>query len=122
VLVFYRRHISRLDHQPPEVEKARDGFGAQVFNTMWGPNFFYATRPLKDYDQTARLGELRLPVLLTVGRYDEIIPDQATFYQSLIPGARLEIFEKSAHEPMLDEAERYVEVIRRFLREFDQGK
>jgi proline iminopeptidase len=120
--VFYRRHLSRLDPWPPELVKTFEGFGAQVYNTMWGPSEFYATGPLKDYDRTARLGELRLPVLLTAGRYDETTPDQAALYQSLIPNARLEIFEKSAHMTMLDEAERYVEVIRRFLREVGEGK
>jgi proline iminopeptidase len=118
-MVFNRRHLSRLDPWPPELEKTFQGFGAQVYNTMWGPSEFHATGPLKDYDRTPRLGDLRLPVLLTAGRYDETTPDQAAWYQSLIPGAQLEIFENSAHMVMLDEAERYVDVVRRFLREAD---
>jgi proline iminopeptidase len=121
-LVFYRRHLSRLDPWPSEMEKTMEGLGTQVYNTMWGPSEFYATGLLKDYDRTPRLGELRLPVLLTAGRYDETTADRAAWYQTMIPGSRLEIFEQSAHMTMLDESDRYVDSIRRFLREVDQRK
>jgi proline iminopeptidase len=118
-MVFYKRHLSRLDPWPPQLVKTFEEFGADVYTTMWGPSEFTATGLLKDYDRTARLGELRLPVLFTAGRYDETTPEQAEWYRSLVPGARLEIFENSAHMTMLDEADRYTEVIRRFLREID---
>ena len=88
---------------------------------MWGPSEFYATGVLKDFDRTPRLGELRLPVLFTAGRYDETTPDQAAWYQSLVPGSKLEIFEQSAHMTMLDESDRYVDVfVRQFLRDVDR--
>jgi proline iminopeptidase len=86
---------------------------------MWGPSEFYATGTLKDYDRTSRLGELEVPVLLTAGRYDEATPETTAWYRSLIPGAELVIFENSAHATMLDEAERYVEVLRGFLRKVE---
>ena len=49
------------------------------------------------------------------GRYDEATPETTAWYQSLVPGASLEIFEESAHMTMLEEPERYVQVIRDFL-------
>jgi len=116
-MVFYKRHLSRLDPWPPEL--SFEGFGEEVYNTMWGPSEFHATGPLKDYDRTSRLHELKLPVLFTAGRYDETTPEQAEWYRSLVPKARLEVFEKSAHMTMLDEADRYIAAVRKFLYEVE---
>ena len=113
-LVFYKRHLSRRQPYPDVLQDSAD-FGMEVYTTMWGPSEFYATGPLKDYDRTSRLSELKLPVLFTAGRYDETTPEQAEWYKSLVPGAKIEIFENSAHMTMLDEPERYVEAIRTFL-------
>lgn len=117
--VFYRRHLSRLDPWPSELQKTLEGFGGPVYNAMWGPSEFFVTGPLKDYDRTSSLPQFQLPVLFTVGRYDEVKPEQALSYQQLIPGARVEVFEQSAHMTMLDEADRYVQVIRQFLAGID---
>ncbi len=118
--VFYRRHLCRLDPWPPEMSMTDSSFGTEVYNVMWGPSEFFATGPLKDYDRTSQLGTLRLPVLFTAGRYDETTPEQAEWYRTLVPGARIAIFEKSGHMTMLDEADRYVQVVREFLREIER--
>ena len=39
---------------------------------MWGPSEFTTTGILKDFSLVDRLNEVKLPVLLTVGRYDEV--------------------------------------------------
>ncbi|MEZ4413988.1 MAG: hypothetical protein R2910_13445 [Gemmatimonadales bacterium] len=39
---------------------------------MWGPIEFTSTGTLKSYDATGRLGELRLPALITLGEFDEV--------------------------------------------------
>ena len=118
-MVYYKRHFSRLDPWPPALLRTFEDLSAPVYNSMWGPSEFHATGPLKDYDRTSRLDELELPVLLTAGRYDEATPETTEWYQSLILGSELIIFENSAHTTMLDEAERYVEVIRAFLRKVE---
>ena len=119
-MVFYRRHLCRLDPWPPEMSMTDNSFGTEVYNEMWGPSEFFATGPLKDYDRTGQLGKLRLPVLFTAGRFDETTPEQAEWYRSLVPGARLVVFENSGHMTMLDEADRYVQVVREFLRTADR--
>jgi proline iminopeptidase len=119
-MVFYQRHLCRVKPWPEEMSS--EGFGTEVYNFMWGPSEFYATGTLKDYDRTSRLGELRLPVLFTAGRYDETTPEQAEWYRSLVPGARIVIMENSAHMTMLDEPDRYAEVIRTFLHDVERGK
>jgi proline-specific peptidase len=114
-LEFYRRHVCRLDPWPDAFNRSVAGMGAKSYEAMWGPNEFTATGVLKDFDRTARLGEIKLPMLFLAGRYDETTPEAAAYYQSLVPGSELVIFEKSSHMPQLEETERYLAVVRDFL-------
>ena len=117
---FNRRHFCRLDPLPPELAKSLEEFGADVYHTMYGPSEFHVTGPLKNFDRTDRLSEIEIPTLLTAGRYDEATPETTAWYQSLIPGSQLEIFENSSHMTMLEEPEAYVETVRKFLNEVDE--
>jgi proline iminopeptidase len=112
---FYKRHVCRIFPFPEDYLRARAGFGQAVYNTMWGPSEFYVTGSLKDFDITPRLHEITVPTLFTCGRYDECTPEATAWYQSLLPGSKMAVFENSSHTPMLEEPERYNEVIRDFL-------
>jgi proline iminopeptidase len=79
---------------------------------MWGPSEFYSTGNLRDYDRTARLGELRLPVLFLTGRYDEATPETVADFHRLVPGSEFVVLENSAHMSMLDEPEKFMSVVR----------
>ena len=107
---FKRRHICRLDPEPEVLARAREQFGAQVYETMWGPNEFTVTGTLKEWDVIDRLGELDVPTLITSGRHDECTPVLVQPLADGIPGA-----EESAHMPYLEEPERYLEVVGGFL-------
>lgn len=113
---YYRRHVCRLDPWPEPLQRSLAGLSAEVYLTMWGPSEFYCTGNLRDYDRTARLAELGLPLLFTCGRYDQAAPTSVAAYQRRLPGAELAIFEHSAHLPHLEEPDRYVAVLRDFLR------
>ena len=67
-------------------------------------------------DRTTHLAAITAPTLIAVGAYDLSTPASARFYQSLVPGAELAVFDSSAHLPMHDEPKRYVATIRDFLR------
>lgn len=115
-MAYYRRYLCRLDPWPKEVEDSFAGFNPAVYGTMWGPSEFYATGNLKDYDRTARLRDIRVPVLFTAGRYDEATPETTRWYHELTPGSSFIVFESSAHMAMVEETDRYVDVIREFIR------
>jgi len=119
VAEYYKRYLCRRDPWPDDVNKTFAELGASVYETMWGPSEFTATGTLRTYDRTARLKELNLPVLFTAGRYDEATPSTTEYYRSLVPGAKLKIFENSAHLTMQDEPDAYVETIRQFLRDVE---
>ena len=88
--------------------------------TMCGPSEFTITGTLKDYDRTSRLHEINVPTLFTAGRYDEATPSTVAYYQSLVPGSKLEIFEHSAHMTTQDEPQAYVDSVRAFLRHVER--
>lgn len=85
-----------------------------VYGTMQGPEW-NVTGNLKDWDVSARLGELDLPVLVTSGRYDEMTPGLVQPLVDGIPGAESVVFEQSAHFAMAEEPDRYRELLESFL-------
>jgi proline iminopeptidase len=117
VLEFYRRHLCRLDPWPPEVSYSLDHMSLPKYGTMNGPNEFTIVGTLKDWDATARLGEIRVPTLVTTGRYDEVTPRVAESIHRGIRGSRLELFRESSHLAFWEERSRYMETLRSFLGE-----
>jgi proline iminopeptidase len=121
VLEVYRAHLCRMRPWPLALERSLATAGFDVYNTMWGPNEFTVTGSLADYDRTERLAKITVPVLYTCGRYDEATPNAVAWYQSLTPGSRMVVFEESAHLSHLEEAEKYIALVRDFLRSVEAG-
>lgn len=123
IMVFYKRHLCRLNPWPEGVEQALGpGFGAGPYLTMWGPSEFGPViGNLHGWDITARLGEIRVPTLLTVGRYDEMWPSHMTDMQAGIPGSELVVFEQSSHMAFQEEREAYMAAMNRFLDRVEAG-
>ena len=119
VMEYYKRYLCRRDPWPDDVNRTFAELSASVYGTMWGPSEFTATGSLRTYERAAQLKALNLPVLLTAGRFDEATPSATAYYQSLIPGAKLKIFENSAHLTMQDEPDAYVQAVRDFLHQVE---
>jgi len=116
VLEFYKRHVCRLDPWPePLLRTVANLNGNAVYETMNGPNEFIVIGNLKNWDRTDRLGEITVPTLITVGRYDELTPACAETLHRGIPNSRMVIFEESAHLAHLEEADRYLQVVADFM-------
>jgi len=115
VAEFYRRHVCRLPVWPREVVYSFDHISKPVYYTMNGPNEFTIIGTIKDWDVTDQLPTIKLPTLVTVGRYDEVTPRVAGEIHDGIRGSRLVQFEKSAHLAMWEERAHYIEVVRDFL-------
>jgi L-proline amide hydrolase len=115
--VFYRRHVCRLDPWPEEVVRAfaRIEEDPTVYFTMNGPSEFHVIGVIRDWDITARLGEIDVPVLLASGRHDEATPRIVGEIHERIPGSEWVVFEESSHMPHVEEAERFRETVEAFL-------
>jgi proline iminopeptidase len=68
------------------------------------------------FNVVARLGEIRAPTLVVVGRHDWITPVSCSEeIQAGIPGAELVVFEESGHSPPADEPALFQATVRKFL-------
>jgi len=115
VEVFYRNYFCRLPQWPREVTDSVNDLSIPVYWTMNGPNEFTIIGNLKNWDITEMLPEIKVPTLVTVGRYDEVTPKVAETIHKGIKGSKLVIFEKSGHLTMWDEEESYRKTIRDFI-------
>ncbi len=76
------------------------------------------THNLPNYDVRARLHEIEVPVLITVGRHDWITPVEASEeMHSLLPDSELVIFENSGHSPQIEEHDAWFARVVQFLRD-----
>jgi proline-specific peptidase len=112
--VFWRRHVLLID--PPEfVLRGRAEKGTPVYRSLWGISEWNATGKLHDWDVRDRLGEIRVPTLVTSGKHDECTPKLAEDAQRGIPGAERVLFEESSHSAYAEEPERFRAVLSDFL-------
>jgi proline-specific peptidase len=120
--LFYRRHLCRLDPWPEAMTRSVVELdGNQVYLTMNGPTEFDVIGSLRTWDRSADLHRITCPTLVTCGRHDEITPACSETIRDGIPGARLVVFEESAHCAHLEEEDLYVQTVEDFLREVDAG-
>jgi proline iminopeptidase len=78
-------------------------------------NFAFAVNQ-RTYDLEPMLPRISAPTLVTVGRHDWVTPVACSeTIASLIPGAKLVVFENSGHSPQLEEAAEFQRVVRQFL-------
>ena len=117
--VLNARHFFRGDHSRPEVVRMLPERGRASYRAMWGPNEWTLTGALEGWDVRPRLAELDLPALVLRGRYDLSTESIAATLVRGLPQAREVVFEDSSHTPVLEETERYLEVVGSFLRSND---
>ena len=120
-MVFYLRHVCRLEGWPDEVLQAFASIEADptVYHTMNGPSEFHVIGSIKDWQVKDRLGEIRVPTLVASGRYDEATPALQEALVEGIAGAEQVIFEDSAHMPFWEERQRFMSVVGNFLARHD---
>jgi L-proline amide hydrolase len=113
---FYRGPQPRAELVAMAAQKAPD-----VYRAMQGPNEWTTTGALKGWDTRDRLHEIDVPTLVVRGRYDMCTEPIAAELVDGIAGARGVLFEHSSHTPVLEETERYLEEVGRFMREAESG-
>lgn len=90
-----------------------------IYNYMQGPSEFTITGTLRPYDVTAFLPNIHVPVLYTVGEFDEADPVTIRRFASLTPGAQVVVLPGSAHITMWDAPAENVSAVRAFLHAAD---
>jgi L-proline amide hydrolase len=116
-LVFYHRHVCRLDEWPDCVLRSFafiEEHGV-VYKTMNGPSEFHVIGPLKDWDITGRLGEIRIPTLVITGEHDEATPAINQTVTSGIRGSESVIYPGASHMAHVEDPDGYMRVLDGFL-------
>ena len=75
---------------------------------------------MKSFDRTDRLHEINVPTLFITGEYDEAAPSTVKYYQSLVPGAKLEIIPGAGHFTMQDSPEKNNKAVSDFLNSLEK--
>jgi len=96
MMVYYARHVVRVQPMPDFVQRSFLGVGQPYF-VMWGKSEFNVTGNLRDWDRTARLGEIAGPVLLISGEHDESTPLVNQVLQDGIRGADWRLMPGCSH-------------------------
>jgi pimeloyl-ACP methyl ester carboxylesterase len=111
-------HVARILHGAPEVSllalpKAWRAFYS-TFQAMWPE--------VSQLNLLEAAPELRMPVFFFLGRRDDFVPPETSvaYFDALVaPSKQIVWFEKSGHEPFVDEAERFnaamVDIVRPVL-------
>lgn len=112
---YYARFVTRLDSQPEAMACMNKKANRKIYSYMWGSKEHLVSGTLKNFSQTDRLSEIKVPVLLLAGRYDGATPETLAHFNAFFPNAQSHIFEQSAHFPHWNEREEYMKVVRKFL-------
>jgi proline iminopeptidase len=121
ILPFYKRHVCRLEPWPAGLERSFAEAGYQVYNYMNGPSEFTITGTFKNWDILDRLGEIRVPTLITGGELDECHPDHLREIHRRIPGSELRIIEGAAHLCFAEKPEEYMAVANEFMERVERA-
>jgi L-proline amide hydrolase len=116
-MVFYRRHVCRLNPLPDEVAATLEGINNDptVYHAMNGPTEFHIIGSLRDWTIVDRLPSISVPTLVVAGRHDEVTEAAARPFSDYIPGAHWECFDSSSHMPHVEEPEKFSKVLNEFL-------
>jgi len=113
--VYFDRHFYRGPKPREELELMAAGKATNVYRAMQGPNEWTCTGALQGWDIRDRLREVTVPTLVIRGRYDMCTDPIAAVLVDGIPNAREVVLEESSHTPVLEETDRYLEVVAGFL-------
>ena len=90
----------------------------ELFSGVGKPGFTDGLQALYDYRIRDRLPEVACPTLIVWGADDPVVPLRHAFeFEDLIPRARVVVFPRTGHAPMLEEPERFNQVLSAFLAE-----
>lgn len=109
------RHVCRLQDWPAPLRASLDDWNMGPYMAMQGPNEFLYIGNLKDWNRVPDLHRIEVPVLITVGRHDEITPACALRMKQHLPQAELTVFQNSSHMPFYEEPAEYDAALLAFL-------
>ncbi|KAL8786253.1 MAG: hypothetical protein Q9195_008277 [Heterodermia aff. obscurata] len=117
-LVFFKRHLCRLEPVPGGIGIALGHLKEDptVYQTMYGPSELVASGSLKEWTAIEDIHKIEASTLLINGRYDEVQDLAVAPFFEKLNKVKWITLEKSSHMGHFEERERYMEVLKDFLR------
>lgn len=111
--IYY--HNTALKQNVPQTEHR--GMNFDVYFSIIGRDAdFNVSGSMMDTDFRKDLKNLTMPTLIMAGRYDGVsTPEYNAQYKTFMPQAKLVFFEKSSHNPYLEEPEKFYSLFEEFL-------
>jgi proline iminopeptidase len=111
--IYY--HNTALKQNAPK-EKYR-GWANEVYAQIIGPDGdFDVSGSMIEQDYRRKLKNVSAKTLIIAGRYDGVsTPEFAVQYKHFMPQAQFEMFENSAHNPYLEEPEKFYNLFESFF-------
>jgi proline iminopeptidase len=93
-------------------------FNAKLYYQMVGKDGdFIVGSDIGNFDFRNKLKDLKMPVLITAGRYDRVaVPWMQVKYKQYCPQAQFVMMERSGHNPQVEEPAKYFALIKDFLK------
>ncbi len=110
--------MRRAWHDPslitPEI---REGYLRPFKVRNWDKGMWEAARANRETGLNQRVGALRTPTLVVTGDQDHVVPvDQSVRLAGEIPSADLKIVSDCGHIPQEEKPERFLEIVRQFVK------
>jgi len=111
--IYY--HNTSLKQNVPKIKYR--GWAPDVYAEIIGPDGdFDVSGSMINQDYRRRLKDVPAETLIIAGRYDGVsTPEFAVQYKTYMPQARFVMFENSAHNPYLEEAEKFYNLFEEFF-------
>ncbi|MEZ4908113.1 MAG: alpha/beta hydrolase [Saprospiraceae bacterium] len=93
-------------------------FNSKLYYKMVGRDGdFLVTNDIGTFDFRTQLKDLKMPVLIYGGRFDRVAtPAEMVKYKDFCPQAKFVMFEKSGHNPQVEQPKETMELIRKFIK------
>jgi proline iminopeptidase len=115
---FYGKYVWRHPVQA-DLDSMMKTENEQIYNYMQGPSEFTITGTFKNFDVTGELKNAKVPVLYTVGEFDEADPATVKHFGALTPGSKVVVIPGAAHVTPWDNPTAMTAAVRAFLRHVD---
>ena len=108
-----------VTEEAPECLRRPKKSGKEAYIVGWGHNEFSPTGTLAGYEFTDRLHEIKEPCLITSGAIDLSSPFIAKEMYDRLPNSQWELFQYSRHMPFVEENEKFMAVLEKWLNDND---